>query len=362
MNAPHSRLLLCAFPLLLSGLASGQCITGFNFSEAIVTEDTPCALVMRTPISAHWARAEWQQPLPDQFVFEVDLSRPNTDTGCDTSGFLIGAPSDALGGAVHGIRVLGMSTSGWAGCSTYLTYLNPGRLVVEPASNPALVAGNEWIIEDVPNWTFNQPLRIRIEYDGATVSVSSDGVPLGSFPYVLNERTLTLVAFDEDDVTSYENMTVTAPAPGSPYCFGDGSSLVCPCGAGDAGAGCPNSVGGGAQLAATGTASLGADTFALTVSGLPASTPGLLFRADNQASLPFGAGILCATGGIARGLPRIASSQGIVECTDFRGGPFGGVANVGTPTQFQYWYRDPSNSCGGSPFNTSNGWVVQYQP
>ena len=54
--------------------------------------------------------------------------------------------------------------------------------------------------------------------------------------------------------------------------------------------------------------------------------------------------------------------MGATNFTDFNGAPFGSVANLGTATNFQFWYRDPGNTCSGAGFNLTNGWTVTYQP
>jgi hypothetical protein len=151
-------------------------------------------------------------------------------------------------------------------------------------------------------------------------------------------------------------------APGVPYCFGDGSGISCPCSAlGSAGEGCLNTSGAGALLSASGSASLSSDTFALNISGVPGAKPGLVLRGNNQVAVPAGDGILCTTGGSQRSHVQ-TTVAGATTFTDFNGAPFGSVANAGVATQFQFWYRDPSNQCSGAGFNFSNGWSVTYQP
>lgn len=150
------------------------------------------------------------------------------------------------------------------------------------------------------------------------------------------------------------------PAPGNSYCFGDGSGATCPCsGTSSAGEGCPNTSGAGATLVASGTPSLTNDTLLFQVAGVPGSKPGLLLRGDNRVSLPAGDGILCLAGNSARSQV-VVTNGGQVTLTDFQGAPFGSVSNPGAETQFQFWYRDPSNTCSGAGFNFSNGWSVIY--
>lgn len=151
-------------------------------------------------------------------------------------------------------------------------------------------------------------------------------------------------------------------APGTPYCFGDATGAACPCSAfGAAGQGCANTGGIGATLVASGSASVSNDTFQLDISGVPGSKPGLVLKGDNQVAAPAGDGILCTVGGSQRSQVQVTSA-GSTTFTHFKGAAFGSVANIGAATNFQFWYRDPSNSCSGAGFNFTNGWTVNYQP
>ena len=38
------------------------------------------------------------------------------------------------------------------------------------------------------------------------------------------------------------------------------------------------------------------------------------------------------------------------------------AANLGAPTYYQWWYRDPTNPCSGQGFNFTNGWCVTWLP
>jgi len=155
---------------------------------------------------------------------------------------------------------------------------------------------------------------------------------------------------------------VGQPAPGAAYCFGDGTGAACPCNnTGSAGAGCFNSSLVGATLSASGVASFSGDTFSLSVSGVAGAKPGLVLRGNNQVAIPSGDGILCAAGGSQRSQVQITSG-GATTFTNFNGAGFGSVANMGSATNFQFWYRDPQNSPCGTGFNFSNGWTVTYQP
>lgn len=151
--------------------------------------------------------------------------------------------------------------------------------------------------------------------------------------------------------------------PGVGYCFGNG----CPCGNDDPSAGCANSTGVGARLAATGLASAANDDLALVQSDMPAGNVGIFFTGENQGLLPFGAGLNCISPG-PLGLIRlpvgvadpsgtlslsavISTAQGIVPAS----------LAPGSTWNFQGWYRDPAAACGNG-VNLSNALQVVIIP
>lgn len=36
--------------------------------------------------------------------------------------------------------------------------------------------------------------------------------------------------------------------------------------------------------------------------------------------------------------------------------------HTGVATNYQYWYRDPGNTCSGAGFNFSNAWTTTWLP
>lgn len=155
---------------------------------------------------------------------------------------------------------------------------------------------------------------------------------------------------------------------GTAYCFGDGTGTPCPCANfGGAGQGCANSTGSGATMTGTGNASFGADTLAFNIAGVNGQKPGLLLRGNSQVNGGLGNGVgdglICAAGQSSRSQVQVTSAAGTTTFSDWNGAGLGSVANVGTATNYQYWYRDPNPSgpCGFD-FNFSNAWTVTYQP
>jgi hypothetical protein len=173
------------------------------------------------------------------------------------------------------------------------------------------------------------------------------------------------------EVTTHLDQTFlieTDATPGSGFCFGDGSGATCPC-FGFIGEGCANSGGlGGASLVASGSADFSNDTFQLGVSGIPGAKPGLCVKGSVQLGggngNPVGDGLLCTAPQI-RSQVIVSDGAGNLSMDNWNGQPFGtfpDAANLGAPTHYQWWYRDPPNTCPGSGFNFSNAWTVTWSP
>ncbi len=161
-------------------------------------------------------------------------------------------------------------------------------------------------------------------------------------------------------------VSMEEPMPGVTYCYG----LACPCGNDDPEAGCTNSVGEGAWLRGTGSASASADELVLFTSNLPAQRFGVLFMTNTpQEATAFGDGLLCGTGaggGFRRFAPKSSGEFGFFSHSNLVGasaatfGESGTISN-GSTWHFQQWFRDDSGPCG-SGFNTTNSFVVTFTP
>jgi hypothetical protein len=147
---------------------------------------------------------------------------------------------------------------------------------------------------------------------------------------------------------------------GTAACAGDGTGTACPCGNdGAAGQGCRNSTGQGAVLTAGGSASFAANDTTFTASGMPSTSPVLLFRGTSLlgggAGVTFGDGLRCAGGTVTRIGIRTAVGGSATW------GP--GLNLSGTPGQpvhFQAWYRNVVGPCG-SGFNLTNARTIVFQ-
>lgn len=121
-----------------------------------------------------------------------------------------------------------------------------------------------------------------------------------------------------------------------------------------------NSTGSAASISAFGSLIVGDNELTLVAQDVPVGTPGLFFFGQMPANLPFGEGLRCVGGSIARIQPEtFGSSTGQVTRTlDLTTSPAAGVIVSGVTQYFQYWYRDPSG--GPSGFNTTNGVSVSF--
>ncbi len=125
----------------------------------------------------------------------------------------------------------------------------------------------------------------------------------------------------------------------------------------------PNSAGTGAVIASTGSTSIGAADFSVTVSGAIPNKYGIFFYGGDQDQAPFGEGVRCVKQPFYRLNPLILldASGGGSKAIDFQNPPQPQAKiNPGSTWNFQFWFRDPA--LGGSGFNTSNGLSVSFCP
>jgi hypothetical protein len=154
----------------------------------------------------------------------------------------------------------------------------------------------------------------------------------------------------------------------APYCFGDGSGTACPCGYfGAIGNGCASSVSAsGANLSASGVASLAADNVVLQSSSTPNASV-LFFQGTSQtnggAGAVFGDGLRCASGTVRRlktTLPTSGQAH-IPGASDPVLSVMGGISAPGT-YDYQVWYRNAAAFCTSATFNLTNGCEIQWTP
>lgn len=230
-------------------------------------------------------------------------------------------------------------------------------------------------------------------WDNGTASIAfpANYTPGAPLPAALEEGTgmFNLDAFRIDGVTTipqgpgcywfggnprgsfqlelYSDVDCPNVAPGTAYCFGDGTTATaCPCGNfGSAGAGCNNSVGnGGAILSATGSASLSSDTLSFTqVNELGSSLSIFLQGTLNIPNgVVFGDGVRCVGGSLKRLYVRAASAGTVnapIVGTDVsvsaQSAILGDNITAGSTRFYGVYYRDANALfCPNPPGNTWN--------
>lgn len=273
-------------------------------------------------------------------------------------------------------RILGGQGAGWS-CGTNPNGLRFTTIGVQDFDVPVQYPTGPWFHVV---FVFTSSHDVRVFLDGSLVGTVAGSAPAmaGASAWLLGSWDQTSEFWDGalDDVQVYAGELLpadvsflranpgatVAPAGASPYCFGDGSGSLCPCGnPGASGEGCANSTGRGARLLASGTASTTADDMLLTVDQLPAGSIALLFAGHATPPAPFlGDGLRCAGNQAQRLGVRLASAQASAQW-----GPLLGVTghwSSGQQRYFQVGYTDPIGSPCGTGFNLSPALSILFTP
>lgn len=121
-----------------------------------------------------------------------------------------------------------------------------------------------------------------------------------------------------------------------------------------------NSTGAPAQIIATGSESVWANTLTLRAEPLP-NQPGLFFYGSGQTLLPFGNGFLCVDGTIGRLPIEFATGNVLIHQLDNTSAPNAPtLITAGANFNFQCWFRDPI--AGGAAYNLSDGLEITFTP
>ncbi len=189
----------------------------------------------------------------------------------------------------------------------------------------------------------------------------------GSLSGTVCYRFVSIDQYGNTGTSVQKCFTATGVPAGTPFCFGDGSGNACPCGnSGAAGNGCANSVNAaGGNLAASGAASISADTLSLNGSGMPNSSA-LYFQGTTQQSgglgAAFGDGLRCAGGSVIRLGTKVnaAGASSYPTGGDLSISVRGAVPGAGSVRTYQCWYRNAAAFCTADTFNLTNGVSVTW--
>ena len=170
-----------------------------------------------------------------------------------------------------------------------------------------------------------------------------------------------------------DSRCISLTAPGSAFCFGDGSlPTACPCAnTGSAGNGCANSVNAaGAHLAVSGTTS--PDTVVLHASGELPTALSIFLQGDasSPSGVVFGDGVRCVAGNLKRLYSHnavsgsVSAPQGGDPVVSVQSANLGDVIPAGSTRVYQVYYRDPNLAfCANPPgnsWNVTNGWSIVW--
>ncbi len=223
----------------------------------------------------------------------------------------------------------------------------------------------------------------KVYYNGATTALAETHLNLAfsiareSNPQVASRRSggganSPLLGFAWEDSSNggdIEGATTTnrTGGPIESFCFGDGTAGVpCPCLAGVAGNGCPNSVfPGGANLSALGNASVAGDSLVLVGTGMPNANV-LYFQGEvTIAAFVIDDGIMCTGAPVIR-LGTKLNAANASQYPTFGDQPIsirGAIpAAAGVLRTYQAFYRNAANFCTPATSNRTNALRVLWLP
>ena len=306
-----------------------------------------------------------------QVMFQGILTGGTSTTANDT-GVWMGTPGNLVLVAREGDAAPSSGGGTLASLSGTSIYFNDqGRVMFTNSPTGGTVTGL-WYIWDAVGGI--QPLTINgSQYEVApgvfktlqSVSTTSFNNTDGASLIFGHTGKIALKLGFTDATGAVVIVTLPTTTPATTYCFGDGSGTACPCGnSGAAGNGCANSVNAsGANLAASGVASLAADSFLLSGSGMPNSSV-LYFQGTTQVSSAFGDGLRCAGGSVVRLGAKFNTAGASVypAAGELAVSVKAGIAAPSTHT-YQAWYRNADPAfCTAAVFNLSNGVEVTWVP
>jgi len=218
------------------------------------------------------------------------------------------------------------------------------------------------------------PVETRAIFtDGTTLTNLNDLLPPGTNALLwdameINEHgDIVGTAVVDGNFRAYM-LQVGEPAPGTAFCFGDGSGTACPCSNDSAlpEAGCVHSQGIGMRITGSGSTSIAADDLTLRAEDCPVSNSGIFY--SGKTSLAPGNqlydGLQCAGGDVRRYQGQFQANGSVSDTGFVAQDPSGVYFVAGVTYYFQYWTRDVASggSTCGTGANFSPAYGVQMTP
>jgi hypothetical protein len=261
-----------------------------------------------------------------------------------------------------GTTLLGSYNSSSFGTYSGPLSMNPYGSLAAPGSPWMFDSSGTMPFTSIQNGTIQGVIEIYIQ-------TGSVDIPLNQVNLSLQQATGPNSGFICNPAPTITFIGVVSPSTGTSFCPGDGSGTACPCGNNSltgSESGCLSSLGQGAKLVGSGSASVSNDTFVLQGSQMPNSSA-LYFQGTTQQAggvgAVFGDGLRCAGGTIIR-LGTKTNSAGASQypaAGDVLISVKGSLASGNTRT-YQVWYRNAAAFCTSATFNLSNGVQVQWGP
>ncbi len=179
----------------------------------------------------------------------------------------------------------------------------------------------------------------------------------------------TICGYGTNPAGNFEGFVVKLAASAfKTFCFGDGYGTLCPC-ANDSPpasvAGCLHSFGGAGKLAASGSASVAADSLVLTGTGMTAALA--IYLQGTLGTFPgdvYGDGKLCTSGALIRLGAKLNSGTGASSYPALGDLPVsvkGLVPAIGGKRYYQTYYRNSAAAfCPTETFNVSNALLITW--
>ncbi|HIE95036.1 MAG TPA: hypothetical protein EYQ83_20045, partial [Acidobacteria bacterium] len=187
-----------------------------------------------------------------------------------------------------------------------------------------------------PDWDPTQPLNwAQMEYLHRPVPPLVNGHYKFDFTIPTDRagHHVLWVAWHRDDpvgevfFSTSDILIEPAPSLGTPFCAA-GANSVDPA---------------GAQMLASGSASVAANDLVLTAGPVAVPQPGLFIHGSTQTMQPFGEGFRCAAGNVTRVLPAtVPDASGYLTVALNNTTNAGMGITAGATRHFQCWYRDPA--------------------